>query len=112
MADREQSHTSERGMNERPQRDHGVKTGGTVGRDIPDESKERHTEIAVEAGRRYGYGEHRAPERGMEEKPQPDHGVKTGGTVGRDIPDESKERHTEIAVEAGRKYGTHHDDKH
>ena len=25
------------------------------------------------------------------------------GTVGRDVPDESKERHTEIAVEAGQK---------
>jgi len=27
--------------------------------------------------------------------------------VGNDIPDESKERHTEIAVEAGRKVGEH-----
>ena len=27
----------------------------------------------------------------------------TAGTVGRDVPDESKERHTEIAVEAGKK---------
>ncbi|HEX3860770.1 MAG TPA: hypothetical protein VHY35_03685 [Stellaceae bacterium] len=29
------------------------------------------------------------------------------GTVGKDVPDESKERHTEIAVEAGRKSGEH-----
>ncbi len=54
MADQKQSHTSDRGTDEKPQRDHRVKTGGTVGRDIPDESKERHTEIAVEAGRKYG----------------------------------------------------------
>ena len=47
MADQKQSQTSEREMNEKPQRDH------TVERDIPDESKERHTEIAVEAGRKY-----------------------------------------------------------
>lgn len=32
--------------------------------------------------------------------------------VGRDVPDESKERHTEIAVEAGRHDGEHRDDKH
>ena len=31
--------------------------------------------------------------------------------VGRDVPDESKERHTEIAVEAGRTGGEHRDDK-
>lgn len=36
---------------------------------------------------------------------------KPGGTVGRDVPDESKERHTEIAVEAGRKAGELHHDK-
>ena len=29
--------------------------------------------------------------------------------VGNDVPDESKERHTEIAVEAGRKIGEAHD---
>jgi hypothetical protein len=45
MADQKQSQTSECEMNEKPRRDY------TVGRDIPDESKERHTEIAVEAGR-------------------------------------------------------------
>ena len=43
--------------------------------------------------------------------------LKGGGTVGRDIPDQSKERNTEIAVEAGHKVGAahraeHHEDKH
>jgi hypothetical protein len=68
MADREQPHTSPRGADEKRQRDvggkvgqpHGsgqrerepsVKSGGTVGRDVPDQSKEHNTEIAVEAGR-------------------------------------------------------------
>jgi hypothetical protein len=63
MTDREQFDSSKRGM-ENPQRDvagkagqsHGakpaVKPGGTVGRAEPDLSKERQTEIAVEAGRR------------------------------------------------------------
>ena len=41
--------------------------------------------------------------------PQP--GGKSGGTVGRDVPDESKERHTEIAVEAGHKGGEPRDNK-
>jgi len=31
-----------------------VKPGGTVGRDVPDESKEHHTEVVVAAGRRDG----------------------------------------------------------
>ena len=31
--------------------------------------------------------------------------------VGKDVPDESKERHTEIAVEAGEKVGGSHDEK-
>ncbi len=35
----------------------------------------------------------------------------SGGTVGRDVPDESKERHTEIAVEAGHKGGEPRDNK-
>jgi hypothetical protein len=67
MADREQSQTSKRGVHEKPQRDiagkghptsgskgeerqHGVRHMGSVGRDEPDQSKERNTEIAVEAG--------------------------------------------------------------
>ena len=67
MADREQSQTSKRGMDEKPQRDvagkghptsgskgeerqHGVRDMGSVGRDEPDQSKEKNTEIAVEAG--------------------------------------------------------------
>jgi hypothetical protein len=36
--------------------------------------------------------------------------VESGGTVGREVPDQSKEHNTEIAVEAGRK-GTHPEDK-
>lgn len=66
MADRDQFDTSTRGTAEKPRRDntgkgdvakereHGVKPGGTVGRDVPDESKERHTEIAVGAGHKGG----------------------------------------------------------
>ncbi|MGH7063597.1 MAG: hypothetical protein ACREET_05925 [Stellaceae bacterium] len=37
--------------------------------------------------------------------------VKPGGTVGHDVPDHSKEHNTEIAVEAGRHGGEHHDEK-
>ena len=33
------------------------------------------------------------------------------GIVGADVPDESKEHHTEIAVEAGQTIGKRHDDK-
>ena len=32
-----------------------------------------------------------------------------GEVIGKDVPDESKERHTEIAVDVGRKVGDHHD---
>ena len=32
--------------------------------------------------------------------------------IGKDVPDESKERHTEIATEAGRTTGEPHGDKH
>ena len=90
---------------------------GTVGRDVPDESKERHTEIAIEAGRKGAAG--------TDEKPRPESAHQSGGgqaqsrqegerngivgrTVGRDVPDESKERHTEVAVEAGKKGGQPH----
>jgi hypothetical protein len=75
MAGREQSLTSKRGMDEKPQRDlagkghptsgskgeerqHGVRNLGSVGRDEPDQSEERNTEIAVEVGHK-GPGEHR-----------------------------------------------------
>ena len=75
MADREQSQTSKRGMDEKPQpdvagkghptsgskgeeRQHGVRNIGSVGRDEPDQSKEKNTEIAVEAGHK-SPGEHR-----------------------------------------------------
>ena len=34
-----------------------------------------------------------------------------GEVIGKDMPDESKERHTEIAVEVGRKLGDRHDEK-
>jgi len=66
MADQRQSPKSQDGMSGKPQsgiggathtsgskgqeRLHGVTDMGSVGRDVPDESKERHTEIAVEAG--------------------------------------------------------------
>ena len=79
MADREQSQTSKRGMDEKPQRDvagkghptsgskgeerqHGVRDMGSVGRDEPDQSKERNMEIAVEAEHK-GPGEHRDAKR-------------------------------------------------
>jgi hypothetical protein len=52
MANQEQSDTAKRKMDENAQREHG-KPGGTVGRDVPDESKERHTEIAVGAGHKH-----------------------------------------------------------
>jgi hypothetical protein len=79
MADREQSQTSKRGMDEKLQRDvagkghptsgskgeerqHGVRVVGSVGRDEADQSKERNTEIAVESGHK-GPGEHREDKR-------------------------------------------------
>ena len=72
MTDREQSHISKREMDQKPQRgdvgmvgqshggqtdrekerEHGIKRGGTVGRDVPDLSRGHNTEIAVEAGRK------------------------------------------------------------
>jgi hypothetical protein len=72
MADREQSHTSKGA--EKLQRDGGARTSGSK-------------------------GEERA------------HGVREVGSVGRDEPDQSKERNTEIAVETGRKGGERRDDK-
>jgi len=47
MADRERLHGSTEGMKQKS-REHRVE----VGREVPDESKERHTEIAVDAGRK------------------------------------------------------------
>ena len=38
-------------------------------------------------------------------------GRRTEGIVGRDVPDESKERHTEVTVEAGRRGGEHRNEK-
>ncbi|HEU0155078.1 MAG TPA: hypothetical protein VFQ82_03340 [Stellaceae bacterium] len=40
------------GSIERQQKERTVKPGGTVGREVPDQSKEHNTEIAVEAGRK------------------------------------------------------------
>ena len=79
MADREQSHTPKGRMEEAPRRDTAGKVGQSHGgqSDLP-KDRER--------------------------------GVKAGGTVGRDVPDRSKEKNTEIAVEAGRK-GKHPEDK-
>jgi hypothetical protein len=71
MAGREQSPTPNRGTDEKPrdtggtqtsgskgqERQHGVKGYGSVGRDVPDQSKEKNTEIAVEAAHKGG--EHR-----------------------------------------------------
>ena len=59
MADQEKSQNSKGGMGQKPQRDDAGQrskppAGGTVGRDVPDHSKERNTEIAVEAGRTGG----------------------------------------------------------
>ena len=84
MADQRQSPRPQGGMSEKPQpgvggatqtsgsrgqeRQHGVKDMGSVGRDVPDQSKERNTEIAVEAGHKNG--EHR--EIAMEGQPDRD----------------------------------------
>jgi hypothetical protein len=80
MADQEQSRTSRRETDPKPQRDMARKIG------------ERH-------GSEGDLERTRAP------------GVKPGGTVGRDMPDESKELHTEIAVEGGPTGGQHRDNK-
>jgi hypothetical protein len=53
MADKEKFQTSKSGTGQKP-REHDVKRRGIVGNYVPDESKERHTEIAVEAGNRAG----------------------------------------------------------
>ena len=51
-------------------------------------------------------------EQGFRVQREPDGGQKRQPVVGRDTPDESKERHTEIAVEAGKMAGrAHKDDK-
>jgi hypothetical protein len=77
MADREQSRTSKSGMDEKPQRDIAGKSTQTSG------------------------------SKGQERE----HGVKSEGSVGRDVPDQSKETNTKIAVEAGNKGDQHRDDK-
>ena len=72
MADGEQSQGSKRediagaghttSGSKGEERQHGVRNLGSVGRDEPDQSKERNTEIAVEAGHK-GPGEHREGKR-------------------------------------------------
>jgi hypothetical protein len=63
MADREQAQKPQRDIAGKPtatsgsrgqERQHGVKDMGSVGRDVPDQSKEHNTEIAVEAGHKDG----------------------------------------------------------
>lgn len=68
MAGREQSPSPSRGTDQKPpdtggtqtsgskgpERQHGVKGYGSAGRDVPDQSKEKNTEIAVEAGQKDG----------------------------------------------------------
>jgi hypothetical protein len=53
MADNQQSGAQKPGMNEKPKRNKGRELP-VVGEDVADESKERHTEIAVEAGEKVG----------------------------------------------------------
>ena len=77
MTDREQSQMSKRETSEKPQRG----MAGTATQTSGSKGQER------------------------------EHGVKSGGAVGGDVPDQSKERNTEIAVEAGHKSGEHRDDK-
>jgi len=64
MADREQSPTANRGTDEKPRDTVGTQTSGSKGQErqhgvkeygsVPDQSKERNTEIAVEAGHKGG----------------------------------------------------------
>ena len=52
------------------------------------------------------------PNTGMDQdKMRRDRVPHKGEVIGKDVPDESKERHTEIAVEVGRKLGDRHDEK-
>jgi hypothetical protein len=81
MADREHPHTSKPGMAKSQrhmagkggqdallkEREHSVKRGGTVGRHIPDQSKEKNTEIAVDIGHKVGAA-HRAKHPDKEHK--------------------------------------------
>lgn len=53
MANQEQSPKGKSGRSDKYNpHDTGLPSGAQVGRDVPDESKERHTEIAVEAGKK------------------------------------------------------------
>ena len=61
MADQKTPKTSTGGLDERQKRDHVPQKGEVIGRDVPDESKERHTEIAVEVGREGGEHNEKKP---------------------------------------------------
>ena len=76
MADREQFDTEKRGMEQKPQRN----TASTAGQTHPGQA---------------------GPGQDTQHRVKPD----------RDMPDESKEHHTEIAVEAGHRDGEHHGNK-
>jgi hypothetical protein len=60
VVEKERSAVTEIGKSHR---DRDERSNGIVGNDIPDESKERHTEIAVEAGRRGTAQQRKAQER-------------------------------------------------
>lgn len=75
------------------------KQSDTAGR----EKEKARPDMTTKVGERHG-GEGNPPQ-------ARESGVKPGGTVGRDVPDESKDHHTEIAVEAGRTGPGHGGDK-
>jgi hypothetical protein len=83
----------------------------SVGRDVPEHSKEKDTEIAVEAGKQggeHGHGGSAAAARSGEPiGARHDGDPRKGGTVGREIPEHSKAKDTETAVEAGKRGGEH-----
>ncbi len=89
----------------------GGEPSGAVGRDVPEHSKEKDTEIAVEAGKHGGEHGHGGPAAGAPQSGEPigtRHGSRPkGGAVGRDVPEHSKAKDTEIAVEAGKRGGEH-----
>jgi hypothetical protein len=103
MADREQSPASNRGSvpkDEKQQRD----AAGTGGHAMSRQYGSSH-----QTGSRQGGPGDRAKEGDLAK----DRGrtLKSGGTVGRDVPEHSYAKDTEVAVEAGRKDGEHGDDK-
>ena len=68
MADKEHMNTSKPEQGIRVQRDQQPdQKQPVVGRDVPDESKERHTEIAVEAGRTLGHAHKAENDKGQKQ---------------------------------------------